>query len=256
MTLPAVGAPFPGPSSLGLDDQPIEERSCHFDSRIEDKAQAHIVPVLAAAVGVGVVEDNGAYHQMSPFAAVVAALPIYMTGSASPVDRGSWLGMNLGCRYRQCQMATYCCTVSAIETLAAPRARQELEMGFLVRLTKTPWYTKSENSRSRWTMIRVSQVNQPGVMRYLMNMPVAAGAKARRATYHSHTTSVGQRDGCKTVRRKVPGFALAISMGVPAFRLEEASPRRTVDDRTNEEFAGHDTDAFERAVRLVVRLYW
>jgi hypothetical protein len=142
MPLLVVGAQFPDPLSLEPDDQRIEERSYHFDSHIEDTAlaQEHIVQVLAAVVeAVGVVGDNGAYHQMSPFVGVAAALMTYMTGNASPVDRDSWLGMNLGRRYRQCQMATYCCMASAIETLAAPRAKGELGKGFLVRLTKRPW---------------------------------------------------------------------------------------------------------------------
>jgi hypothetical protein len=51
-------------------------------------------------------------------------------------------------------------------------------------------------------------------------MPVAAVAKAVKATYHSHTVVVERRDDCNMVRQRVPGFALAISMGDPAFRFE------------------------------------
>jgi hypothetical protein len=60
-------------------------------------------------------------------------------------------------------------------------------------------------------------------------MPVAAVAKAVKATYHSHTVVVERRDDYSTVRQRVPGFALAISMGDPAFRFEGSSPRRTID---------------------------
>ncbi|KAH8592765.1 hypothetical protein B0O99DRAFT_478181, partial [Bisporella sp. PMI_857] len=50
-------------------------------------------------------------------------------------------------------------------------------------------------------------------------MPVAAGAEAIEATYHSHTTVAVQRDDCNMVRPKVPGFALAIlTEEDPAFR--------------------------------------
>lgn len=58
-------------------------------------------------------------------------------------------------------------------------------------------------------------------------MPVAAVAKAVKAAYHSHTAVAERRDGCNMVRLKVPGFALAISTGDPAFRFERSSPRRT-----------------------------
>lgn len=60
--------------------------------------------------------------------------------------------------------------------------------------------------------------NQPGVTRYLTSTPVAAGAKAVMATY-LHTVVVAQRDDCKMVRRRVPGFALVRSTGDPAFRF-------------------------------------
>ena len=63
--------------------------------------------------------------------------------------------------------------------------------------------------------------------------PVAAGAKAMKATYHSHTTVVARRDGCRMVRPKVPGFALAIWTGVdPAYRFEGSSPEGQNDNST------------------------
>ncbi|CCD34159.1 hypothetical protein BofuT4_uP105020.1 [Botrytis cinerea T4] len=51
-------------------------------------------------------------------------------------------------------------------------------------------------------------------------MPVAAVAKAKRATFHSHTVVAARRDDCNKVLRKAPGFALAISTEDPVFRLE------------------------------------
>jgi hypothetical protein len=93
MPLPAMEGHFLDPLTLGLDVPRIEERSCHFDSHIEDKAQAqeHIVQVLAATAEVVGVEDNVPYHQTLPSAAVAADLLIYTTGNACPVDRGSCL---------------------------------------------------------------------------------------------------------------------------------------------------------------------
>ncbi len=55
-------------------------------------------------------------------------------------------------------------------------------------------------------------------------MPVAAVAKAGRATYHSHTVVAERRDDYSTARLKVPGFALVRSTGDPAFRFERSSP--------------------------------
>jgi len=60
-------------------------------------------------------------------------------------------------------------------------------------------------------------------------MPVAAVAKAEKATYHSHTAVAEQRDGYSMVRLKVPGFALVRSTGDPAFRFGGSSPWRTID---------------------------
>lgn len=73
-------------------------------------------------------------------------------------------------------------------------------------------------------------------------MPVAAVAKAKRATYHSHTVVFDLRDDCRMVRQKVPGFAPVRSMGDPAFRLERSSPKRTVDDRLSKEPRGNGRD--------------
>ena len=77
-----------------------------------------------------------------------------------------------------------------------------------------------KNCRSKSTMIPGNQENQPGATMYRKSMPVAAGAKAVKAAYHSHTAVAERRDDCSMVRQKVPGFALAISTGDPAFRFE------------------------------------
>ncbi len=63
--------------------------------------------------------------------------------------------------------------------------------------------------------------SQPGATMYRRSMPVAAGAKEVKAAYHSHTADAARRDGCRMVCLKVPGFALAISTGDPAFRFGE-----------------------------------
>jgi len=63
-------------------------------------------------------------------------------------------------------------------------------------------------------------------------MPVAAVAVVVRATYHSNTADAARRDGCSMVRLRVPGFALAISTGDPAFRLQRLSPDWTINERT------------------------
>jgi hypothetical protein len=55
---------------------------------------------------------------------------------------------------------------------------------------------------------------------YRTSMPVAAVAKAEKATYHSHTVVVEQRDDCSMVRQKAPGCALVKSTGDPAFRFD------------------------------------
>lgn len=60
-------------------------------------------------------------------------------------------------------------------------------------------------------------------------MPAAAGAKAAKAVYHSHTMVVAQRDDYNMVRQRGPGFALVISTEDPAFRLERSSPSRTTE---------------------------
>jgi len=55
---------------------------------------------------------------------------------------------------------------------------------------------------------------------YQKSRPVAAVAKAMKAIYHSHTGVVDWRDDYNMARRQVPGFALGISTGDPAFRFD------------------------------------
>lgn len=108
----------------------------------------------------------------------------------------------------------------------------------------------SASCRLEWMKNQVIQVIQPGVTKYQMNMPVAAVAKAMRATYHSHTAVFDLRDDCKMVRQKVPGFAPVRSMGDPAFRLRRSSPKRTIDDRLSEEPLGKGRDVRSLCDRL------
>lgn len=91
---------------------------------------------------------------------------------------------------------------------------------------------------------------QPGATRYQTSMPVAAVAKVRRATYHSHTAVFDLRDDCKMVCQKVPGYAPVISMGDPAFRFERSSPEWTTDDRLSEEPLRNDRDRMRLSYRL------
>lgn len=85
--------------------------------------------------------------------------------------------------------------------------------------------TSVRSYHSRRKLIPRSQENQPGATMYQRSMPVAAVAMVVRVAYH--TAVAGRRDGCSMVRLKVPGFALAISTGDPAFRFECSSPKRT-----------------------------
>lgn len=117
---------------------------------------------------------------------------------------------------------------SGTEKREDQRCSAKLATGSLVQLTKMQSYRMSENYRSESIQTKGIPVTQPGATMYRRSMPVAAVAKARRAAYHSHTVVVEQRDDCNMVRLKVPGFALAISTGDPAFRLEMSRPKRTM----------------------------
>ena len=107
--------------------------------------------------------------------------------------------------------------------------------GWRVKLGKVSWVRSTRMRSCRTSGSYRSELkipgnleSQPGATMYLRSMPVAAGAKEVRATYHSHTADAAQRDDCNMVRLKVPGFALAISTGDPAFRFERSSPEWTI----------------------------
>jgi hypothetical protein len=89
----------------------------------------------------------------------------------------------------------------------------------LVRSTKMQSRRTNGNYRSESMKIEI-QENQPGVTMYRTSMPVAAVAKAEKATYHSHTAVVEQRDDYSMVRQRAPGCALVRSTGDPAFRFK------------------------------------
>jgi hypothetical protein len=96
-----------------------------------------------------------------------------------------------------------------------------LEKAFSVRSTRMRSCKKNESYRSGSRMTQGIQENQPGVTMYQkMSMPVAAVAEAEKAAYHSHTAVAERRDDYRMVRQKVPGCALVISTGDPAFRFE------------------------------------
>jgi hypothetical protein len=188
---------------------------------------------------VGAVEDSVPCCPRSPFAVVEAAHLTYVKHNTCLEDRGSWCwGRILGCKNTLDQKEEYCCMKSVIRILGAPCWWQVWEKGSWVRSKTTPWCRKSVSCRSEWMKSQVIQVIQPGVTKCQTSMPVAAGAKAKRATYHSHTTVFDLRDDYRMVRQKVPGFAPVIWMGDPAFRLEWSSPERTMNDRLSQEPLG------------------
>lgn len=144
--------------------------------------------------------------------------------STFPVGRGSCLNMNPGYMSTPDQKVGYCCKKSVRGRLEAQYCWEELERGFSARSKTMRWCMRSENCRLKSTKTQEIQVNQPGVTKYRTSMPVAAVAKAKRATYHSHTAVAERRDDCSMVRLKFPGFALVRSTGDPAFRFEGSSP--------------------------------
>lgn len=198
--------------------------SDHWHSHTADMVlvQDYTVQVrVAIMVAADVVEDNVPCCPRSPFAVVEAAHLTCVKHNTYLEDRGSlcWDRI-LDCKNKQDQKEGYCCTKSVIWILEVLCWWRVWEKGFWVRSKTTPWCRKSVSFRSEWTKSQVIQVIQPGVTRCQTSMPVAAGAKARRATYHSHTTVFDLRDDYRMVRQKVPGFAPVIWMGDPAFRLE------------------------------------
>ncbi len=159
-----------------------------------------------------------------------------MKGNTFPAVDGSCSDMTLAGKNMLDQMAECCRTKSALMEQGGHCSQAKLEKASWVRSTRMRSCRTNVSYRSEWMILR-SSGNQPGETRYRMSMPVAAGAKAARAPYHSHTAVAVRRDDCKMVRLKVPGFALAISTGDPAFRLKWSSPGGQQSDRLNKGLA-------------------
>lgn len=168
-------------------------------------------------------------------------------------ERGSCWSTILGCKNTPVQMEGCCCMKSAIKILEAHCWWEVSEKEFSVRWRTMQSCKKNANCRSEWTKSQVIQVIQPGATRYRKSMPVAAVAKAKRATYHSHTAVFDLRDDCRMVRQKVPGFAPVISMGDPAFRFERSSPERTMYDRLSQEPLGKGRERPEASLLSFAR---
>jgi hypothetical protein len=156
-------------------------------------------------------------------------------------------------------MEEYCCKTSAPKEQGDLCWPVELEMGSWVRSTRMQSYRTNGSYRSE-LRIPGNLESQPGATMYLTNMPVAAGAKGVKATYHSHTADAARRDDCNMVRLKVPGLALARSTGAPVFRFERSSPEWTINWGPNEGFASRYVADFKSLfdqLRVVIgELIW
>lgn len=124
------------------------------------------------------------------------------------------------------QTEGYCCTTSGIRILEGQYCQVEWGKASLVRSMSSQSCRTNGRSYRLGSMIPENQENQPGATMYLRSMPVAAVAMVEKATYH--TAVAERRDDCSMARLKVPGFALAISTGDPAFRFKWSSPKRTM----------------------------
>lgn len=156
---------------------------------------------------------------------VVAVVPLTCARDNTSLEaRDSCWSMNRACTCNPDPMEGYCCRAFGSAKREDLRCSEALGRGFLVRSTKTQSCRMSENCRSRSIQIQEIPTSQPAVTMSQTSMPVAAAAKARKAAYHSHTVVVEQRDDCSTARQQVPGCALAISTGDPAFRLSSSRP--------------------------------
>lgn len=157
---------------------------------------------------------------------VVAAVPLTcVKDNTSLAERDSCWSMNRACKCKP-DLTEACCYMAFGSAKREDlRCSGESVRGFWVRSTRTPSCRMSENCRSKSIQIQEIPKSQPEVTMYQTSMPVAAAAKARKAAYHSHTAVVEQRDDCSMVRQQVPGCALAISTGDPAFRLSSSRPQ-------------------------------
>ena len=150
-----------------------------------------LVAVMEAAVGAG---DNDPYLPTSLSAVAVVGQLTYVMGNTYPEDRDSYWNMNLGYRNMLDREESCCCRTSEIRIQEVHYWRARSEKASLVRWTMMRSCRTSVNYRLKWTKIQGNQVNQPGVTKYRMSMPVAAVAKAEKAAYHSHTAVVEGRD--------------------------------------------------------------
>jgi len=81
----------------------------------------------------------------------------------------------------------YCGSSFAVVELEDQRVLEELETVFWVRSTSLLSCKTSGRSYRSELMIPRNLESQPGETKYQRSMPVAAVAKAVKATYHSHT---------------------------------------------------------------------
>ena len=215
------------PSNQGLGGLQIAAMLIHLNIHIDCMALARvsIAPVLVEAMEVDV-EDN-ACRLMSLFEVVEVVLRTCVRDSTYLEVDGSCSDIAPGDRNMLVPTEECCCMSSAPEEQEDQRWQVELERASWVRSTRMQSCRTSGSFRSEWRIPR-SLESQPGATMYLRSMPVAAGAKEVKATYHSCTADAARRDGCNMVRLMVPGFALAISTGDPAFRFERSSPEWTI----------------------------
>lgn len=130
------------------------------------------------------------------------------------------------------QREAWCCKAFERESWVDQRCVAAWVMESWVRSMMMRLCRTSGSSRLKLIQIQEIRVSQPEVRMYRKSMPGAAGAKARKVTYHSHTAASEQRDDCSMVGQTVPGSALAISTVNPAFRFVGVCPRRTIDGQT------------------------
>lgn len=205
--------------------------SNHIDYR--HLALERIALDQAEVVGAVVDVEGNVPCPMLRFAVGEVAQMTYVENSTSPGKDGSWPDMNLDYMRKSSQTQTGCYREFAAGILEDRYFQEELETGSWVRSTSLRLYRMNEMSFRSGLTSPKNQGNQPGETMYRRSMPVAAVAKAEKATYHSHTAVAERRDGYSMVRQKVPGFALAIATGDPASRFEESRPKGQ-QDRLNE----------------------
>lgn len=200
------------------------------------------------------VVDN-AFHWRLLFEAEKVAQLTCVEDSTCPGRDDSSLGtMVPGCMNTLLQMAGYCDKKFGAMEWGDHCDLVELVTVSLVRLKSSRSCTTSAKSHRSISKILMSQVNQPGETRCRRSTPVAAGAKAARAIYHSHTQVAERRDDYRKATQRVPGFALARSTGDPAYRFGEEQLNCLTEWRDN---VGGSTKGFRelRCLRNRKRFY-